>query len=222
MVTLTLGDKEATIPTDLTLDQWCQVVKWDVFDQDNWSRILSIVTGLPKEEFDLADPKSQELGIIFISHSLSRRKETQHKDFNDMKFGEWVDLDIYISQGLEKSIKDVLRVLGAETTSASEALYVIDKYNHWRTYILRTFSYLFDYDENTSGDTESDVNWKEVGQSWYRIIVGLANDNLLDLDKVTDEPVRKVFQFMTLQKQKNQEEQMKQLKAKHDLQRNRR
>ena len=222
MVTLILNNEEHKLPTDLTVDQWCEIIKWDLYDEANWPRILSIATGVPAEESEGANKDALQLGIVFVGQTMVHRKETKHKNFNTLKFGEWIDLDIYIAKGLETSLKDVLKVLGSETISAQEALYVIDKYNHWRNYILRQYSLLFDNEAGHSDAVQSDVDWKKLAQSWYRIIVELADDNILHLDGVTDQPVRKAFQFLQLRKQKALEEQMKQVKLKHDVQRNRR
>ena len=64
----------------------------------------------------------------------------------------------------------------------------------------------------------------QVARSWYKVIVSLANRNILNMDAVTDQPLKKALNFMALQKEEALEEQQKQLqqKRKYDLQRTRR
>ena len=64
----------------------------------------------------------------------------------------------------------------------------------------------------------------DVARSWYKVIVALAQDNILRIDEVTEQPLKKVLNFMALQKEKVMEENQKQLQQKrqHDLQRNHR
>ena len=64
----------------------------------------------------------------------------------------------------------------------------------------------------------------QVARSWYRVIVGLAKEDILNIDAVTNEPLKKALNFMALQKEKVLEEQQRQLQQKrqYDLQRTRR
>jgi len=62
-----------------------------------------------------------------------------------------------------------------------------------------------------------------VARSWYRVIVALAGDNLLKIDSVTEEPLKKALNFMAYQKERvlEAEEKQRQQRRKYDLQRNR-
>ena len=48
-------------------------------------------------------------------------------------------------------------------------------------------------------------------RSWYKIIISLAEGSLLNIDAVTDQPYKKAFNFMAWKKEKQQEENFKQL-----------
>ena len=63
-----------------------------------------------------------------------------------------------------------------------------------------------------------------VARSWYKVIVSIAGDNILNIDEVTEQPLKKVLNFMALQKEKVLEENQRQLQQKrqYDLQRTRR
>ena len=220
---MSFDNEEVKLPEDLTIDQWSQILKWDFADPTHWPRILSIATGVPTELLQQANREGLELGVVFIGSILTKRTKIDHIDFADMSFGVWVDLDVYVAQGIDKSIKDMMGLLAPTVKSASEALYVIDAYNHFRSFILRQYKEVFDYTEGASEETLEPVDWQQTARSWYSIIVDLAGENLLNIDAITDEPLKKVLNFMALQKQKALEAQMRQRQQKkeYELQRNR-
>lgn len=220
---MNIDGQEHSIPVDLTIDQWSQLVRWDFAEPKNWARILHIATGVDMNLLKQANQEGLQLGVVFIASAMSKRTKVDHLNFSEMTFGQWVDLDIYIAQGIDKSIKDVMAMLAPEVSNASEAVYVIDEYNHFRSFVLRQYKELFDYNEGETEETGELPDWQDVARSWYRIIVELANDNLLHLDDVTDQPLKKVLNFMALRKQKALEEQMRQRQQKkqYDLQANR-
>ena len=223
MITMTVDNQAYAVPVDLTLDQWSQIVKWDFADPIHWPRIVSIATGVGIDILSQANRDGLELAVVFIANLMNKRTPIEHLNFNDITFGQWIDLDVYVAQGIDKSIKDVMVMLAPKVTNASEAMYVIDKYNHFRSFILRQYKELFDYTEGQSEETGEAPDWQDTARSWYQIVVGLANDDLLKLDAVTDEPLKKALNFMALRKQKALEEQMRQRQQKkqYELQANR-
>ena len=81
-----------------------------------------------------------------------------------------------------------------------------------------------DLDEaEITGDTEVKDKLL-IARSWYKVIVSLAQDNILNIDEVTEQPLKKVLNFMALQKEKVLEENEAKLKQRrhYDLQRTRR
>lgn len=223
MVTITLDDQAYAVPIDLTLEQWSQIVKWDFADPIHWPRIVHIATGIGIHILSQAKEDGLELAVVFIANLMNKRTPIEHINFNDITFGQWIDLDVYVAQGIDKSIKDVMDLLAPKVTNASEAMYVIDKYNHFRSFILRQYKELFDFTEGAPEEPQEAPDWQETARSWYRIIVDLAGDDLLKLDAVTDEPLKKALNFMALRKQKALEEQMRQRQQKkqYELQANR-
>ena len=76
------------------------------------------------------------------------------------------------------------------------------------------------------GDEEEDlenIDPNKIAKGWYRIIADLADNDVLKMDAVTDEPLKKILNFMSLRKELQLEENFKQLqqKRKHDVSRNR-
>jgi hypothetical protein len=85
---------------------------------------------------------------------------------------------------------------------------------------------LFGLNEKLTIDELEDVDdtdRQHNARSWYKIIVGLANGDLLKIDEVTQQPLKKTLNFMSLQKEQQLEENQRKLKERrqYDLQRNR-
>lgn len=219
MVKFTIQDKEYQIAERFTIQQWKDIVKWDFEHKPHWPRILSAATGAPLEYLEEVVEESLELGIVFIATVINQRRETKIKDFNTITFGEWIDLDIYLNYGADKHIDDILGMLSPYTKFADEALWVIEKYSNWRLFIYKQYSKLFGLDEPSEG---SEGQKTDIAKSWYEVIISLANEDLLNIDAVTEQPLKKALNFMAWKKAKMLEEQQRQLKQRrqNDLLRN--
>jgi len=223
MVKFKIEEIQYTIPERLTVGQWKNIVRWDFEHKAHWPRILHEATGAPLEYLQNTEDDSLELGIVFIASIMNARKEAKIKDFNEITFGEWIDLDVYLNWGVDKHIEGILEILSPETTMADEAQWVIEKYTTWRTFTYKQYTKLFGLDE-PQGDVEADGPKRDIAKSWYNVIISLANEDILNIDAVTEQPLKKAFNFMAWRKEKQLEEQHRQLqqKRKYDLQTNRR
>lgn len=216
MVKFTIEEKEYEITERFTIQQWKDIVKWDFEYQPHWPRIIATATGAPLDYLINVSQESLELGIVFIATVINQRTETKIKDFNTITFGEWIDLDIYLNYGADKHIEDILAILSPETKWANEALWVIEKYSEWRLFIYKQYTKLFGLDEPGAG--QEDIK-TDIAKSWYEVIISLANEDILNIDAVTDQPLKKALNFMAYKKEKQLEEQQRQLKErrKNDL-----
>lgn len=212
MVQLNVNEQSYQIPERLTLEQWKQVAKWSFEEPKHWPRIIGAVTGADWRQLELGKDDAVALAIAFIVQLMNHRKPYVVKDFNELTFGEFVDLDVWLTMGLDKHIDEITALLG-KTEWADEAMWLIDKYAQFRLHTYRSYRTLFGLDDKTEfDDTDENFDPLKVARGWYRIIVQLANENLLDIDRVTDEPLKKVLNFMALQKEKQIEENLEQMK----------
>ena len=144
MVKFKIEEIQYTIPERLTVGQWKNIVRWDFEHKAHWPRILHEATGAPLEYLQNTEDDSLELGIVFIASIMNARKEAKIKDFNEITFGEWIDLDVYLNWGVDKHIEGILEILSPETTMADEAQWVIEKYTTWRTFTYKQYTKLFE------------------------------------------------------------------------------
>jgi len=222
---ININDKSYPFPERLTVLQWKAIMKYDIESQQNWPLIIATLFGAHPRDLREASDFTIELGIGLLVGLLNTRQESKYTDFSKLTFGEWVDLDVWIQDGVVKSMDKMLTVLG-DTQWSDEALYKIDAYTQWRSYIYRQYAELFGLDfETEDGEIveADDVEETSPAESWFSIIIGLASDNLLQLDAVTEQPLLKTFNFMAHQKNKQISENFKKYKQQkeNELQRNR-
>lgn len=209
MIEMTIGQQAYSIPEELTIQQWSDLIKWDFVDQANWPRIIHILTGHPYEDLKKTNPDGLELAIVFVSRLMMMRKEVPMTDPKNLTFGQWVDVEVYLAFGVEKHLNDVITILApGRALMASEALWVLDRYTEFRTWLMRQYEGLFETDSLVASDEPSDP--MQAAKFWYRIIVDLAGNDILKMDAVTDQPLQKTLNFLSLQKENKLAEERRQ------------
>jgi hypothetical protein len=143
MVTANVNGTAVKIPDRFTVDEWVSLQKWDFDIHVQWPYILEHITEIDNAIYKKANPESLILFIGFVVSSVNKRQRIDLPDFNNLKFGQFVDLDCFISLGIEKHLNLMLEVLGIDTPWASEALWAIEQYIKWRTTIYRKYQQLF-------------------------------------------------------------------------------
>jgi len=228
MIKLKIDNKEFKVPERFRIQQWMNLMKWDFEEVMNHPKIISIATGAPLEQLSQANREAIILGISFIIQAMQQRTPCENgiKNFEDLKFGEWIDLDVYLSMGVDKNLDKFMEILGKDIEFADEALWIIERYTQWRTMVYRNYSVLFGLNEPADEDEETQKKDDKlaVARTWYDILVTLANDDILKIDDVAEKPYKMVLNFMARQKQKQLEENARKLQQRrqYDLSRNRR
>ena len=226
MVKLTLKGRKYKLPERFTVDQWLQLVKFDYLNPHQWNKIMSIAIGVDESLLVDVDKESKILAISLIINTMNARREYKVRDFNTITFGEFIDLDVYMVLGVEKNLKAIVTMLSEGTEWADEAMWLVDQYSLFRVHMYRSYANLFGLNDQTEDDEEDDLESHDPNQiikGWYKIIVDLANNDILKIDEVTDQPLKKALNFMAYKKERQLEENFKQLQQKrqYDLQRNR-
>jgi hypothetical protein len=224
-----IDGKSYRMPQSFTVDQWLELQHFDFEHEASWTKILSTAIRCPMSKLVNVDQDSLRLAVVFIAHQMQTRKQINIlKDFSQITFGEFVDLDVYLVKGVDKHLTQILDIFGQHPRYAAEALYIIDEYCKFRNHTYRQYAKLFDLNDQAAMEkaigAEDGPNSIDVARAWYRIIFDLANEDLLRLDQVTEEPLKKVLNFMALKKERALEEkrELEKQRRVYDLQRNRR
>ena len=218
---MTIEDVVYEIPQELTVEQWSAAIKFDLGTEAFWPHIINAVTGAPVALLKEAERDALELAIVFIAGTMNKREPVAMMNLDDMKFGEWVDLDVYSALGVDKHFNDILAIIAPDATTAAQALYALDKYSSFKKFMVNQYKELFGLTEQEDAEDAEPQDPMQAAHAWYKIIVGLANDDVLKIDEVTEQPLKKILNFMALKKQEALEEQerQRQQRLKYDIQR---
>jgi len=223
MVKININDKQFAIPQRLTINQYNSLLSFDWEDPKYYPMIVSQLINAPLPLLAKADPKSLALGIVFAVKAMNERKEVDMLNLDEITFGEFIDLDVYLTIGIEKHFKDIAKILCPKAKFSDEVMWAIEKYVAFRTFTYRQYKILFGITDHDIYDAEPDeIKKTQIAKSWYNIIVNIAKENILYIDRVTEQPLKKALNFMALQKEKAVEENLKkqQQQRRYDLQRN--
>ena len=223
MVKININDKQFAIPQRLTINQYNSLLSFDWEDPKYYPMIVSQLINAPLPLLAKADPKSLALGIVFAVKAMNERKEVDMLNLDEITFGEFIDLDVYLTIGIEKHFKDIAKILCPKAEFSDEVMWAIEKYVAFRTFTYRQYKILFGITDHDIYDAEPDeIKKTQIAKSWYNIIVNIAKENILYIDRVTEQPLKKALNFMALQKEKAVEENLKkqQQQRRYDLQRN--
>ena len=225
-IKININEKQYEIPDRLTVDQYHKAIQFDWSDPKYYPMVVAQLTGAPISLLMKADDEILHLGMGFVVKSMNDRKVCKMLDLDTITFGQWVDLDIYLTGGLDTNMEKIIAILTPYAKWADEAMWAIDQYAAFRTYIYRQYSVLFGINEKQTFDElePEDKDRQANARAWYKIIVGLAGGDLLKIDAITEQPLKKTLNFMALQKEQQLEENQRKLKERrqYDLSRNRR
>jgi hypothetical protein len=232
MYTLVIKDKEYKLPEDLTLDQWIEVTKFDIGLEFNHKKIVSLCFDIPYDEVDIIPDKTIQLLISFIYVMLYPEHQPLKKDYmggeyinlNGLTLGKFIDMEIYLSDGLNKSIKPIIKTLwGIEPTDEfmiSGVWTGIQNFISYRNSLYKNYTNLFGGEGDGYAEVETKQTTQDIKKIWYDIILTLAEGKFLFIDDVTDKSLVSAFNWLAWNKDK-MEKQKEEIK-KNDLQRNNR
>ena len=228
MVTININNKKWEIPERLSIKKYAAALQFDWDDPKYYPMILSTLIGVPLPLIAKADEDAMTLAMGFMVKAMNERTECETIDLDNITFGEFIDLDVYLAMGLDKHFEGIANMVAPGAKWADEAMWAIDRFASFRMFTYRQYQILFglrDEDVAHADDIpDSKVDQLAVARSWYKIIVSLAQENILQIDAVTEQPLKKALNFMALQKEKAMAENEARLKQKrqYDLSRTRR
>jgi hypothetical protein len=212
MVKVNVNNTKWNIPDRITTKEWVALQKWDITQEAHWSHIINEIVQVPIEDLQDAEEESLQLFIGFLIGAINKRTLKHSPNFNTLTFGQFVDLDCYMSLGIEKHIDEILKILEVDTPWSDEALAIIELFIQWRSTIYKQYKTLFGLDDKDFEEIDPDAvrnfDPKDVSRAWYQVIVELALEDVLKMDLITDEPLHKILTFLQIKKEKALKEAM--------------
>lgn len=230
-MTVQIGGEEFEIPQVIDLATFERVMAWDIEDPTHHKPIVATVVGCTIKQLDLLDVSTFELilATVYTRFSLDKLELKRTiglynlKSFDDLTFGEFIDMDLMVIDGWGKHASEVTsRIYGApenvtRTWSVVDALQSCINLVKWRNQLYKEYDEFFEIDIEDEGQNEN-ANPQRVQLMWYEAVLILAEGQFLNISKVVERPVREALNFLTWKKNQIAKQKLEQVKQKYDLQ----
>lgn len=209
MYKLNVKGQQFDIREDYTIEEWMNLQRWDPQIEENWARLLSEATGMSLDQAKEIPMETMQvaIGLLMVTlspdHSALKVSVEEHGliDFDQITFGQWVDLEVLLSRDPRKTLDQMIAVLyGAKETrhwQLKDTWPAIQKYLVFRKSVYNNYKALFEIDDIDAG-TEEDL--KDQSHAWYDMIMVLADEKFLNIDAVVDRPMVEAFNFLAWKK----------------------
>ena len=209
MYKLNLKGREFDIREDYTLEEWMNLQRWDPQIEENWPRLLSEAVGMSIEEAKEIPMETLQvaIGLLMVTlspdHSALKVNVDDHNliDFDQITFGQWVDLEVLLSRDPRKTLAKMIAVLyGAKETNhwqLRDTWPALQKYLVFRKAVYNNYRALFEIDDLDAGTQEEPT---DQSHAWYDMIMLLADEKFLNIEAVVDRPMVEAFNFLAWKK----------------------
>lgn len=209
MYKLNVKGQQFDIREDYTVEEWMNLQRWDPQIEENWPRLLSEATGMSLEQANQIPLETMQvaIGLLMITlspdHSALQVSINEYGliDFDQITFGQFVDLEVLLSRDPRKTLDQMIAVLyGAKETrhwQLKDTWPAIQKYLVFRKSVYNNYKTLFEIDDLDNGTVE---DLKDQSHAWYDMIMILADEKFLNIDTVVDRPMVEAFNFLAWKK----------------------
>ena len=231
----TIGSETYRVPDYITVETFEKAIVWNLDDLKNLKPFVATIVGCPLYHLTKLD----EEVLAFITGTCLSKMQVQDADlllsieddtnynlidFDEMTFGQFIDIDTYISKGAGTNLSKIVSVLyGAKEDKVKEwnvakVWGALREVANWRTNIYKEYDEFFELnDQEDIGDVE--VSEPNIQLMWWESTMALANEDFLKVHQVVERPLREALNFLTWKKAQVQKQKLQNLKAKNDIQR---
>ena len=226
-----IDGKEYSVPEFIDVQTFERAIVWDLEDLKNLKPFVATIVDCPLNILNRLDDEV----LAFITGVCLQRIQVQEselekniagyelKDFESLTFGNFIDLDTFISQSAGENLSKIAALL-YDTTEAITSRWdvrwcfgALRAISEWRMGVYTQYEEFFEMDKSgNSEEAEGDAN---IPLMWYNAIMALADEDFLKIHQVVERPYREALNYLTWRKAKAQREKLEQLKRKNDLQR---
>ena len=207
---LVIGDKEYTLPSDIPIDKWVELNK-----NSNPFIWLNTIFDIPIDEIKIIPIKTRELAIQLIRAIMNPTwvpvrdtlVDTELINFEDIKLGEFIDLEVYIDD-YYTNYPDIVKILyqtenNVGSLGISQVHSAVTKFFTWRLLLYKQYKNLFDLDieDDEIVEVKQDKHVKPA-HIWYDVVMTLADDKFLNMDAVLDKPLIQSLNWLAWNKDK--------------------
>ena len=206
---LNIKGQEFDIREDYTIEEWINLQKWDPSIEENWPRLMSDATGITLDTAKQIPLETMQvaIGLLMVTlspdHCALKDLVEEHRliDFNEITFGQFVDLEVMISRDPRKTLDKMIAVMYQAKDTRNWQLRdtwpSLQKYLVFRKGVYNSYKALFEIDDIDQGTAEE---VKDQGHAWYDMAMILADEKFLNIDSAVDRPLTEAFNFLAWKK----------------------
>ena len=206
---LNIKGEQFDIREDYTIEEWMQLQKWDPSIEENWPRLMSDATGITLDTAKQIPLETMQvaIGLLMVTlspdHCALKDLVEEHRliDFNEITFGQFVDLEVMISRDPRKTLDKMIAVMYQAKDTRNWQLRdtwpSLQKYLVFRKGVYNSYKALFEIDDIDQGTAEE---VKDQGHAWYDMAMILADEKFLNIDSAVDRPLTEAFNFLAWKK----------------------
>lgn len=177
-------------------------------DRAMWSLLIASLTECP---IAVANELSDEVKALLLNNFIERFEDRKEPtvDFTKFNFGQFVDLDLWLSLGLEEHLHEICEVIFEDHDPLfNDSFDTILAAAEWRIQVYRDYDEFFGLSEYEKAiergvDIEdSEPTQQSLQLAWYETIQLVSDGNLQMSDWVVDQPYVKVLNWLTWKKNK--------------------
>jgi hypothetical protein len=130
-------------------------------------------------------------------------------DFDNMTFGQFVDMDVLTHEGLNKNLEGIISLLWdmpVDLVADSPLEYYMKGIQRWaekRNEIYRAYSVFFGLNEQQ--DYSEEAEGADIRRTWYQAIITLAGEDFLKINQVVERPVYEALNYLAYMKTQAQQ-----------------
>lgn len=211
--------KKYVVPQELTVSQFEQLYTWGVDDTRARKMVCAVVLNAPLNQFNnISDEELETLFAICLTPLTSLETAGQCDfDFNQLTFGQFIDLDVMSHEGLFKVASQAIEIVHPEVQSEEPITKywpMLRDWVHWRDSLYKEYSGFFNVGESVEGAEEGESN--DIRRTWYMAVVALAGEDFMKINQVVERPTREALNFLAYLKDqafKRSQEQKRRLAA---------
>jgi hypothetical protein len=221
-VKINIGDHSYDLPQSVTVRDFMALDGFDLLEDKHAALVCATLIHAPLSDLALADPADvlwlklhllAPLVHMDAQPLLQQIEEYSLMDLDKITIGDFADLDVLITEGVQSSLSQILSLLYAAPINRVEdwdmrmAWPAVIHYMTFRDDIYKGYRNLFEINESPV-DQEFDPSSEDRGPlsakyAWYRVFMTLCNDRFLDLERVPHRPLIEALNFLAYQKEKN-------------------
>lgn len=177
-------------------------------DRKQWPLLIASLTECP---ITVAKELSDEVKAVLLNKFIERFEDRKAStvDFSQFNFGQFVDLDLWLSLGLEDHMHEVCDLIfGDHDPLFSDSFNTIIAAAEWRMGVYYDYDEFFgltEYEKAIERGVDVDVEpptQQSLQLAWYETIQLVSDGNLQLSDWVVNQPYIKVLNWLTWKKSK--------------------